>query len=76
MDQDEKECWKKFTKQCSPRLSDLYLLSLELFQAIPATKYRGEFEKRLQSIIKEFISEAALFTILILDEIHTLEGAR
>ena len=39
-------------------------------------KNRGEFEKRLQNIIKEFISEAALFTILFLDEIHTLEGAR
>ena len=55
---------------------DLYLLLLELFESILATKYFGEFEKRLQSIIKEFISEAALFTILFLDEIHTLEGAR
>jgi len=51
MDQDKKECWKKFAKQCSRRLSDHSLLSLEIFQLIPATKYRGEFEERLQTKI-------------------------
>jgi len=51
MDQDKIECWKKFTKQCPPRLSDLYLLLLELFESILATKYFGEFEKRLQNKI-------------------------
>jgi len=51
MDQDEKECWKKFAKQCPTRLLIRRTFSLELFQLIPATKNFGEFEKRLQNKI-------------------------
>jgi len=38
-------------EECPRRLSNHSLLLLELFQLILATKYRGEFEERLQNKI-------------------------
>ena len=68
---------KIFAKQCPPRLSDhrVFFISLELSPLVAGTKYRGEFEERLQNIIEELTSEEAPPTILFLDEIHTLVGA-
>lgn len=42
---------------------------------VAGTKYRGEFEERLQSIIAEVTDEKAPPTILFIDEVHNLVGA-
>mmetsp|Transcript_15800 Transcript_15800/g.29817 ORF Transcript_15800/g.29817 Transcript_15800/m.29817 type:complete len:1111 (-) Transcript_15800:117-3449(-) len=61
--------------QCPPRLRGYRVVSLELANLVAGTKYRGEFEERLQSIIEEVTDETAPPTILFIDEIHTLVGA-
>ncbi|MBF0492608.1 MAG: ATP-dependent chaperone ClpB [Deltaproteobacteria bacterium] len=55
-------------------LRDKTLLSLDLGALLAGTKYRGEFEDRLKSLIKE-ITEAEGKIILFIDELHTLVGA-
>tara|TARA_B100000941_G_scaffold35381_2_gene21116 strand:- start:13625 stop:16144 length:2520 start_codon:yes stop_codon:yes gene_type:complete len=50
------------------------LLSLQLGQLLAGTGVRGEFEERLQSILKE-MEEAKGEIILFIDEIHTVVGA-
>lgn len=50
------------------------LLALDMGALIAGAKYRGEFEERLKSILKE-IEAAAGEVILFIDEIHTLVGA-
>ena len=58
-----------------PRLAGTRLISLEIASLVAGTKYRGEFEERLQNILKELTDPKAPPTILFLDEIHTLVGA-
>ncbi|MDO8521215.1 MAG: ATP-dependent Clp protease ATP-binding subunit, partial [bacterium] len=55
-------------------LRDKDLVSLDLGLLIAGTKYRGEFEERLKSIMKE-IERAEGRIILFIDEIHTIVGA-
>ncbi len=55
-------------------LKDKKLVSLDLGLLVAGTKYRGEFEDRLKSIIKE-IQQAEGKIILFIDEIHTIVGA-
>jgi ATP-dependent Clp protease ATP-binding subunit ClpB len=55
-------------------LRDKELVSLDLGLLIAGTKYRGEFEERLKSIIKE-IEKSEGEIILFIDEIHTIVGA-
>ena len=50
------------------------LISLDMGSLIAGTKYRGEFEDRLKSVIKE-IKNAGGEIILFIDEMHTLVGA-
>jgi ATP-dependent Clp protease ATP-binding subunit ClpC len=60
---------------CPARLKGHRLVSLELSTLVAGTKYRGEFEERLQAIIKEVTDPKAPPTILFIDEIHNLVGA-
>ncbi len=50
------------------------LLSLDLGLMVAGTKYRGEFEERLKSVMKE-VERAEGNVILFIDEMHTLVGA-
>ena len=49
------------------------VISLDLSVLVAGTKYRGEFEERLQKILKEI--KAAKDVIVFIDELHTLIGA-
>jgi ATP-dependent Clp protease ATP-binding subunit ClpC len=61
--------------ECPLRLKGTRLVSLELATLVAGTKYRGEFEERLQAIIQEVTDPKAPPTILFIDEIHNLVGA-
>ncbi len=50
------------------------LYSLDMGALIAGAKFKGEFEERLKSVIKEVISAEGEI-ILFIDEIHTLVGA-
>lgn len=55
-------------------LKDKRLIGLEISSILAGAGYRGQFEERLQSVLKE-IEEAAGEIILFIDEIHTIVGA-
>ena len=55
-------------------LKSKQLYSLDMGALIAGAKYKGEFEERLKSVIKEVISADGEI-ILFIDEIHTLVGA-
>ena len=56
------------------RLRDKRVLALDMGALIAGSKFRGEFEERLQSVMRE-VREAGGEIILFLDEIHQLVGA-
>ena len=63
------------SEDCPPKLLSHRLISLELSALVAGTKYRGEFEERLQSVLQEVLDPKAPPTILFIDEIHNLVGA-
>jgi ATP-dependent Clp protease ATP-binding subunit ClpC len=75
VDQEKFKRLIKLSSMCPPRLKGHRIISLELANLVAGTKYRGEFEERLQSILDELTNEFAIPTILFIDEIHTLVGA-
>ena len=55
-------------------LKNKRIISLNMSQAVAGTKYRGEFESRMKSILEEAIDPTNNI-ILFIDEIHTIIGA-
>ncbi|MBL3520115.1 ATP-dependent Clp protease ATP-binding subunit ClpA [Aliarcobacter lanthieri] len=60
-------------KEVPPFLEESKVFSLDMGALVAGTKYRGDFEKKLKSLLKEIskIPNAILF----IDEIHTIVGA-
>ncbi len=54
-------------------LADRRIISLDLAALVAGTKYRGQFEERLQTVLKEL--REAKNVIIFIDELHTLVGA-
>jgi ATP-dependent Clp protease ATP-binding subunit ClpC len=54
-------------------LSDKRVLALDLSLIVAGTKYRGQFEERLKTIMKELMENQN--SIVFIDELHTLVGA-
>ena len=57
----------------SPMLFDKRIYTLDMTGVVAGTKYRGQFEERMRSIINELRSNPNI--IVFIDEIHTLVGA-
>ena len=55
-------------------LKSKQLYSLDMGALVAGAKYKGEFEERLKSVVKEVISADGEI-VLFIDEIHTLVGA-
>ena len=54
-------------------LSEKRVLALDLSLIVAGTKYRGQFEERLKTIMKELMENQN--AIIFIDELHTLVGA-
>lgn len=60
-------------RTCPRVLFDKRIVALELANLVAGTKYRGQFEERMEQIIQEVQANPSI--ILFIDEIHTLIGA-
>jgi len=60
-------------KKVPEKLKEAVIYSLDLGALISGTKYRGDFEARLKSVVKAL--EEKKHSILFIDEMHTLVGA-
>jgi ATP-dependent Clp protease ATP-binding subunit ClpC len=61
------------SRKCPEFLRAARIVEISMAALVAGTKYRGEFEARLQAVIKE--AEETPGVILFIDEIHTLVGA-
>jgi ATP-dependent Clp protease ATP-binding subunit ClpC len=57
----------------NPRLAPLHLIELSMASLVAGTVHRGEFEARLEGVVREASSDPHL--VLFIDEIHTMVGA-
>jgi ATP-dependent Clp protease ATP-binding subunit ClpC len=57
-----------------PTLSARRLISVDLAAMVAGSKYRGEFEERLQGVIDE-VTATNRMVMLFIDELHTVVGA-
>jgi ATP-dependent Clp protease ATP-binding subunit ClpB len=55
-------------------LKGKHLVVLDIGQLLAGAKYRGEFEERLKSVIREVVTQEGKFIVFI-DELHTIVGA-
>jgi ATP-dependent Clp protease ATP-binding subunit ClpB len=55
-------------------LKNKRVLSLDMAALLAGAKYRGEFEERLKSVLKELAQDEGR-TIVFIDELHTMVGA-
>ena len=60
-------------KKVSRMLFDKRVITLDMAAVVAGTKYRGQFEERIRSILKELQKNPDI--ILFIDEIHTIVGA-
>ncbi len=60
-------------KEVPDVLADAVIYSLDLGALLAGTKYRGDFEKRLKSVLAQLHKQQG--AILFIDEIHTIIGA-
>jgi ATP-dependent Clp protease ATP-binding subunit ClpC len=65
--QEEVNRIQQLAKLCPAKLRNHRVVSLELANLVAGTKYRGEFEERLQAIVEEVTDERAPPTILFID---------
>lgn len=61
-------------KKVPPELQNRKIIQLEVSSLVAGASHRGEFEERLQNVIKEVIASSGTI-ILFIDEIHTIIGA-
>lgn len=54
-------------------MKDMRLIALDMSSIVAGTKYRGEFEERMQKLIEEAVLDKRV--ILFIDEIHTIIGS-
>src|SRR5437660_2504658 len=62
------------SKDVPESLRDRRVIALDMGALIAGAAYRGEFEERLEGVLKE-VAEAQGTVILFLDELHTVVGA-
>src|SRR5467141_2048948 len=55
-------------------LKNKHLIALDIGALVAGTKFRGEFEERLKSVLKELTAAEGRYIVFI-DELHTLVGA-
>jgi ATP-dependent Clp protease ATP-binding subunit ClpC len=60
-------------RKVSRALFDKRIISLDMTSVVAGTKYRGQFEERMKTIIKELRANPNI--IVFIDEIHTIIGA-
>ncbi|NOU49018.1 ATP-dependent Clp protease ATP-binding subunit ClpA [Pseudoalteromonas sp. JBTF-M23] len=65
--------YRIINKQVPEVIEDAVVYSLDMGALLAGTKYRGDFEKRFKSLLKEL--QAKPQAILFIDEIHTIIGA-
>ena len=56
-----------------PQLAEKRILAIDISLIVAGTKYRGQFEERLKTIMKELVDNPNY--IVFIDELHTLVGA-
>ena len=65
--------WRIVEGQVPEIIADSVIYSLDIGSLLAGTKYRGDFEKRFKTILKQLEKEDD--AILFIDEIHTIIGA-
>jgi len=61
------------TAEAPAVLQDAHIVEVSMASLLAGTKYRGEFEERVQALISEASMDRSI--VLFIDEIHTLMGA-
>jgi ATP-dependent Clp protease ATP-binding subunit ClpB len=59
---------------CPESMRDARIVALDVGQLLAGAKYRGEFEERLKSVLREVAASEGR-VILFIDELHTIVGA-
>ena len=60
-------------RRCSVSLAKMRVLELDLMNVIAGTRFRGDFEERMNNIINDIEEDGQV--ILFIDELHTIMGS-